>query len=100
MQAQINTYHIWYFVGNTEAEAVIECNLSNNKVGKIHFMKDGLPIPPNAIGPNGMNFYYSRDHFNNISTILRHEAPIQMSLSRNGEGWLTTTDREPVGESE
>ncbi len=100
MNSMIDSYKIWYLGGDPEVEAVIECFHGQDKVGVIQFLKDGLPIPPNVVGPHGMNFYYPRDHFNNISTILRHEEPLYMSLNSNGEGWVATIDREPVGESE
>ena len=101
MQSMIDNYKIWYLGGSPQYEAIVECFFNEDRVGTIRFMKDGVSPPPNQITGQEMQFYYTHDHFSNITTILRHEEPLFMDLDETTNfGWIATRTREPVGESE
>jgi hypothetical protein len=98
---EFNFYRIYYYSAPQYVWDVrVDLFMNTTAVGTLFFMKRGQPIPVNA-NPGGLpRLYYSVDHFPALSTILREEKPLFISLNTsNGIGAVSTTD-EPVGEQE
>lgn len=69
-------------------------------VGSIFFMKDGENIPENIEISGHPRLYFSSDKFEEIMNVLRHEAPLYLTLvTTNGIGTISTSN-EPIGEEE
>lgn len=69
-------------------------------VGSVFFMKDGESIPGNIEIAGNPRLYFPTGKFEEIMNVLRHEAPLYITLvPSNGIGTISTSN-EPIGEEE
>ncbi len=101
-----DTYQLFFYSGSNAAFPVtVQVYQFGTMVGRIAFVPDALPLPPNAvINPLGtdipaVNFPLSR--LDPIVAMLRYEKPLYIFLDTgSGVGIVATTQAEPVGEQE
>jgi hypothetical protein len=69
-------------------------------VGSVFFMKDGESIPGNIEVAGHPRLHFPSSKFEEIMNVLRHEAPLYLSLvPSNGIGTISSSN-EPIGEEE
>jgi hypothetical protein len=99
-------YNITYYSGY-HYEALIDLFMGSPFidtpafVGRIAFVQDGAPIPPNDEYFGAPRLYYPLRRFNDVINILREEKPLWLYLNLDHKvGFIATARREPVGEEE
>ncbi len=100
-----DSYQLFIYSGPAAFPVVIQVYQAGLLVGRIAFVPDGLPLPPNAvITPLGTQIpaiYYAFSRLDAIATMLRYEKPLYLFFdTSSGVGILATAQNEPVGEQE
>lgn len=99
--------------GNTRRTGLIMCYLENSFVGRIDFYPDGTDLPEDYLWhPNISNGYIilhmPMSRFEAVLSTIRMEKPLHLYINVNrgngsstkGQGYLSTTEKEPTGEEE
>ena len=108
-----DSYSIRIFGGAEGRVAMILCYQGGSFAGRIDFYPDGAALPDDYLWhPNPSQEYVvlhmPMSRFDAVITTLRYEKPLQLysyanreiGASTPGDGYLTTTTKEPVGEEE
>jgi len=108
-----NNYKLRIYGGNKGRIGLLLCYKDNSFAGRIDFYPNGATLPqdylwhPGSIGEYVV-LHMPIDQFDSIMSIAREEKPLHLYInvnrgigaSTNGYGYLTTTDKEPIGEEE
>ena len=98
---------------NTGRTGWLFCYNGNSFVGRIEFYPDGDTLPqdylwhPSPVGQYVV-LHMPMSHFELVISTVRVEKPLHLHINVNrgsgpathGQGYLATTDKEPVGEEE
>jgi hypothetical protein len=100
MSEQFDSYRIYYYSApQYNWKVTLDLYNGNGFVGRVLFMKSGLPIPANVVMQNGKPLlHHSIDDFHNILLVLALEKPLYINLvAANGIGTISTSS-ESVGD--
>ena len=106
-------YSIRMHGGNNGRVGLLMCYKGQSFVGRIDFYPDGSALPqdylwhPSTTGEYVV-LHMPMNRFETVSTIVRVEKPLHLYIDVNrgtgaatqGHGYLTTSEKEPVGEEE
>lgn len=108
-----DSYTITIYGGSEGRVGMLMCYAANAFVGRIDFYPDGVPLPPDYLWhPNPVGEYIvlfiPMSRFEVVLATARNEKPLNLyiDVSREigamtkGHGYLSTSDKEPVGEAE
>ncbi|MFC1572576.1 hypothetical protein ACFL6M_03150 [Candidatus Eisenbacteria bacterium] len=101
---EFNKYTVWYSVGKLP-EAVIYCHYDSGSgakkhVGTINFYPDSINVPNSIVTPSGKYVInMPKRMYAHVMDLLRHEKPLFL-LTDWGDGYLSTSSEEPIGELE
>jgi len=79
--------------------ALFEAN-TVNLIGRLYFIKDGDPLPPNSSNVNGPQIYFPLSRYNEIVSTLRLEKPLTVALDTVSLAGAVYSGKELVGEEE
>ena len=98
--ASVDSYVVNHLSKHPTVDATITCRGAGAVVVTLHFIKDGVALPPNVGGPPP-RVYFPVSRFNDVITTLRYEKPLVFNFNTaNGIGTFGTSTQEPVGEQE
>ncbi len=99
--------------GNDGRVGLVMCYSGNSFVGRIDFYPDGEALPKDYLWHPGSSgecviLHMPMSRFDSVLSTIREESPLNLYINANngggastqGFGYLTTTDKEPVGEEE
>ncbi len=101
-----DTYQLFFYSGASAAFPVtIQVYQFGTMVGRIAFVPDALPLPPNGvINPLGTDIpaiYFPLSQLEAIVGMIRYEKPLYIFFDTgSGVGIVATSQQEPVGEQE
>jgi hypothetical protein len=112
-QKAFDRYEIKIYGGNAERVGLLQCFAGESFVGNIEFYPDSATLPQDYLWhPNGIGewvcLFMPMSRFESVLSTVRFEKPLQLYIDVNrgigartpGQGYLTTGEREPVGEQE
>jgi len=101
MTSKFNSYRLYYHSAPQYSwQSRLYLYNDGAYVGNIFFMKEGQNIPANIEISGKPRLYFPSSKFEEIMNVLRHEAPLYLTLvPTNGIGTISTSD-EPIGEEE
>ena len=74
---------------------------SQKYIGYAGIIEDGVPLPPNVQGSNGvLNIYFHESELVPMLDILRNEKPVFVQYNTDLKWGSVGTGKEPVGEQE
>jgi hypothetical protein len=96
----IDEYEVLYSANTFAPE--IWLKRDNRFLGKLVFMPNGSPLPPDRTDGDQVFLFYHLDNFQNVIDLLRNEHPMFLLFSGSGDGFQNEikTTAEPVGEEE
>jgi len=107
-----DTYTVQIHGGAKGRIALLLCYKGTTYIGKIAFYQDGVDLVPDFIWYLGQEdlivLIMPMSRFNAVMSTVRQEKPLALYIDVNrgpgivttGHGYLTTSEREPVGEEE
>lgn len=97
--ASFDFYAVNHFSEHPTVDAQITCFSAGVIVGTLNFIKDGIALPANVVGPPPTVHFPVRE-FNDVVTTLRYEKPLAFNFNNSSKIGTVGTAREPVGEQE
>ncbi len=103
-----DSYQIFYYGGlpaSSHFQVVVQCIQGEDYVGRMAFMRPGVPVPANdtvnLVGTDIPSIYYPFDSFQAIFEILKRIKPLYLFLDTNSHvGMLATGQPVPIGEEQ
>lgn len=112
-QKPFDRYEVRICGGNAGRVGLLMCYAGDSFVGRIDFYPDGIALAqdylwhPNPVGEHVV-LQMPMSRFESVLSTVRFEKPLQLYIDVNrgigastqGHGYLTTSEKEPIGEEE